>query len=391
MNRILLLAVFLLLSVFASATGIDFVQGKTWKEILAQAKKENKLIFLDAYATWCGPCKYLQKNVFTDEKVGQFYNQSFLNVKMDMEEGEGVQLAKDLGVQSYPTLFFINGDGEVVHKKIGAMEADAFLQLGTDATNPDKQYYSVRKKALAGTLSPSAFHAWVHEAGSMDEPGLEGLVAGYLHGKSGVEPDRDLIELMLDHALLDGPGIQKLQQNKATYALRIGRSLPDYDEALLRRVLRHGLEMAAAGDTINFRTLENTVRKYFPAQAGTETRKLKVVYYTQTEENKRAVGELASLVSMPGLRAAELSDLVMKHYRLIASENRLPDFITRVNKYVLGPKDTGLAYHKNLALLVLYYLNGDKTNMKRYSDLILKDKAAPDEVKETAGKLATKE
>ena len=47
------------------------------------------MIFLDAYASWCGPCKMLQKNVFTKKAVGDFYNSKFINVKMDMEKGEG--------------------------------------------------------------------------------------------------------------------------------------------------------------------------------------------------------------------------------------------------------------------------------------------------------------
>src|SRR5687767_5455132 len=118
---ILLCSLFFIFST-SHSTGINFVSNKTWKEILAHAKKENKLIFLDAYASWCGPCKYLQKEVFTNDDAGSFYNKSFINVKLDMEVGEAVQLAEQLEVQSYPTLFFINGDGEVVHKKIGAMD-----------------------------------------------------------------------------------------------------------------------------------------------------------------------------------------------------------------------------------------------------------------------------
>tara|TARA_R110002096_G_scaffold408842_2_gene608082 strand:+ start:2141 stop:2395 length:255 start_codon:yes stop_codon:yes gene_type:complete len=56
------------------AQGIDFSKGN-WKTIKEQAKEENKLIFVDAYTTWCGPCKIMDKNVFSDQKVGAFYNQ----------------------------------------------------------------------------------------------------------------------------------------------------------------------------------------------------------------------------------------------------------------------------------------------------------------------------
>ena len=43
--------------------GIHFEQGLSWKDILAKAKAEHKYIFVDCYATWCGPCKYMDKNV----------------------------------------------------------------------------------------------------------------------------------------------------------------------------------------------------------------------------------------------------------------------------------------------------------------------------------------
>ena len=64
--------------------GIDFHHG-TWKEALAEAQKQDKLVFIDAYAKWCGPCKKMAKNVFTLSEVGDFYNENFINVKLDME------------------------------------------------------------------------------------------------------------------------------------------------------------------------------------------------------------------------------------------------------------------------------------------------------------------
>jgi uncharacterized protein YyaL (SSP411 family) len=60
-----------------------------------KAKKENKLIFVDAYASWCGPCKLMVKNIFPLKTVGDYYNSHFINAKIDMEKGEGIELAKN--------------------------------------------------------------------------------------------------------------------------------------------------------------------------------------------------------------------------------------------------------------------------------------------------------
>jgi len=57
--------------------GINFFKG-TYTEALAKAKEENKPVFLDVYAGWCGPCKKLKKTTFKDETVGEYFNKNFI-------------------------------------------------------------------------------------------------------------------------------------------------------------------------------------------------------------------------------------------------------------------------------------------------------------------------
>lgn len=111
------------------ASGIQFTEAR-WADILKKAKVENKVIFLDAYASWCGPCKMLQKQVFTQKSVGEYFNKRFINVKIDMEKGEGPALAQLYPLEAYPTLMFINGNGRVVKKAIGYMTAEDLIDTG---------------------------------------------------------------------------------------------------------------------------------------------------------------------------------------------------------------------------------------------------------------------
>jgi thiol-disulfide isomerase/thioredoxin len=134
---------------FAQNRSITF-EDTTWKDILAKAKSENKLIFLDAYASWCGPCKFLASQIFTKDSVADFYNTNFVNAHFDMEKGEGIELRAKYGVNVFPSLFFINSAGEVVHKAVGSMQAKAFIQLGQDAMNPEKQLITYKKKYESG-------------------------------------------------------------------------------------------------------------------------------------------------------------------------------------------------------------------------------------------------
>lgn len=132
----LLLGAFLCLSA-AQSQGIEFFEG-TWDEVLAEAKKSRRLVFVDAYTTWCGPCKMMARNTFTDEGVGSFHNANFVNYKFDMEKGEGPRFAAKYGVRAYPTIFYLNYKGEVVHKAVGYKAPTQLLQESKKATGPGK-------------------------------------------------------------------------------------------------------------------------------------------------------------------------------------------------------------------------------------------------------------
>lgn len=118
--------VFCGLTLVAQEKGVDF-QKLTFQEALDRAAQEGKMVFLDGYTSWCGPCKYMSEKVFTQEKMGDFMNKKFVCVKFDMEKGEGVELSKRLGIQAYPTFVLLKGDGTVYHKLVGGGEADEFL------------------------------------------------------------------------------------------------------------------------------------------------------------------------------------------------------------------------------------------------------------------------
>ena len=93
----------------AQNRSINFEQTKVWKQIVKKAKKEKKLIFVDCYTSWCGPCKMLANNVFTKDEVADYFNQTFVNAKYDMEKDEdGIILKTQSGVKAFPTLVFVD-------------------------------------------------------------------------------------------------------------------------------------------------------------------------------------------------------------------------------------------------------------------------------------------
>ncbi|MBK1897409.1 thioredoxin family protein [Chryseobacterium paridis] len=149
------LAIFssILIGIAAFGQGIKF-EDTSFASVVAKAKKENKLIFIDAYASWCGPCKLMVKNIFPLKDVGDYYNSHFINAKIDMEKGEGIDLAKKYNVKAFPTYLFINGNGEEVHRTLGYVEEKDFIQFAKDAEDPNKRLTALRQKFENGEKDP---------------------------------------------------------------------------------------------------------------------------------------------------------------------------------------------------------------------------------------------
>ena len=105
-----------------TSNGIVFQQ-ITYKEALSLSKSTGKPIFIDAYTVWCGPCKYMDKRVFSSPEVGKYFNEHFINLKIEMEQNtEAPEVARRFRVMSYPTMLFIDGDERLLNKQIGAVD-----------------------------------------------------------------------------------------------------------------------------------------------------------------------------------------------------------------------------------------------------------------------------
>jgi len=115
-----------------NSSHIVFIEN-SWDEALKQAAAKNKYIFVDAYATWCGPCKMLKEQTFTDDKAAAFYNANFINVAIDMEKGRGPELAQQWQLRAYPTMIIFNPKGKPVLGTVGFIKASELIRFGREA------------------------------------------------------------------------------------------------------------------------------------------------------------------------------------------------------------------------------------------------------------------
>lgn len=141
----LLLFIVVILSSQLKAQGIDFEQAD-WETVKAKAKASNRPIFVDTYAPWCEPCKWMDANTFSEKEVGTFFKENYISYKLNIEKGEGLAFAQKYRVTSYPTMLYFNSEGELVHRIIGAYEAGAFIAKSKDALLPENQIYTLQKE-----------------------------------------------------------------------------------------------------------------------------------------------------------------------------------------------------------------------------------------------------
>ena len=146
---------------FASAQGIKFVESN-FKEALAQAEQEKKLLFMDCYTSWCGPCRLLANRVFPNDSIGQFFNKHFVSLKVDMEKGEGPALARQYGVKAYPTLLFIDpSTQEIVSQVVGFRTVKALLEDAEKAANPNRNLQGLSAQFNENPTNPAIASAYL--------------------------------------------------------------------------------------------------------------------------------------------------------------------------------------------------------------------------------------
>ena len=137
---------------------VNFEDQLSWHEILQKAKKESKCIFLDCYTTWCGPCKRMDAEVYTDSSVAVALNKDFINVKMQMDktaaDNKAVKarykdldfIAKNYDIVGYPTLIFFNPNGEIAVKHTGYLRSKKLIDSAATSKLAGRVFYDAEKE-----------------------------------------------------------------------------------------------------------------------------------------------------------------------------------------------------------------------------------------------------
>ena len=270
-----------------SQESINF-ENTTFKEILAKAKLEKKLVFMDAYAAWCGPCKLMEKNVFPLPAVKEYYNANFINARFDMEKGEGRDIALKYGVRSYPSYLFLNGDGEVVMKNYGYMGEQDFIAIAKEANNPLLLSNSPKELFDKGESDPAFLINMMRQNAQTDYELAKKVSERYFKGKKDQELTRDDIGMLL--YFVKSPtdvNYQIFKAKKADIVKEMSEDVYNQFDVNIRisNVMENSLdkEKGLINDDYFYRNAIPLVGK---TEAETALNRMKVIFYPNTGNYK---------------------------------------------------------------------------------------------------------
>lgn len=184
------------------AQGINFEpDGTTLAAAAAKAKKENKLVFVDCYTQWCGPCKKMSRDIFPDAKVGQYMNPRFVNLKIDMEAKYAEGLSKEWQVTAYPTFIIFNADGKEIGRFMGGSDADGFIHRVEEKSAVDAAANSLEERWNNGERNDAFLKEYLASLTATYKRDDADMVAEtLLNGKEETfAADKELVDIFMKH------------------------------------------------------------------------------------------------------------------------------------------------------------------------------------------------
>jgi thioredoxin-related protein len=332
----ILLFVFLMGGMLAMAQttdkGMNFEHDLTWKAIQAKAKKENKIIFVDAFTTWCGPCKLMAKKIFPLEEVGNFYNANFINVKvqLDTTKNDNAEVvrwyadAHDImvryNVRVFPTYLFISPDGKLLHRAVGSSDATTFIAKGKKALDPATQYYTLKDKFDNGQREPELLKALALAAEeAYDEANQPIFVNAYLGTQKDLFTEENIRFVSKLTTSSKDKGFELMLKNPAAFdaVLGAGSSKSTIRNIVMQEDVFSAL-FSRTGAPVKWEELEKSLQTKYPAFAAEFLGYAKVNYFMSQGNWEKFAPAVTSYMQQFG---ADVSPVELNNFAWAVFEN----------------------------------------------------------------------
>ena len=347
------------------AQGIQF-QNASWEEILKKASDEKKIIFVDAYAVWCGPCKMMDKNVFSDPEVGEYFNKNFINAKIDMEKGEGISLAQRYEVRAYPTFLFVNGEGDLVHRAVGYLASDDFIDVASVANDPAKNLGALEKRYEKGDRDPDLLYDLAMAKADAYDPNYQEVVDAYLETQRSWNTEKNMEFILRFAESPDSPMFAYVLENRAAFEDSFGA---EQVGGLVQNAVM-SLIYEEENEAENLALAERIFKQYDPENGAEMALEFKMYFY----QSRQMTDEFAqAAIDLYGKKPETsdwqaLNEMAWSFYELVDNRDQL--------KIALGWAEQSVALERNFfnvdTLAALHYKLGSKKPAMKFAKEAIK-------------------
>lgn len=373
--RTLVFGLLLLAKQSIAQSEINFFKG-SWDDALAKARTENKLIFLNMSKSGCWDCTMMSMEVFKSPEVGDFFNKTYVNVKLDVEHYQASSLAKRFGIKEYPALLFIDNRGNLLHQEIGRKTIEEMLAIGRNALKPDQQIFTridrFRKQTMtAGQLWDLAQDAW-----QLGVPSEEVAVAYLKQNKNWMQPE--IVSFMLRHiSPAFTEGYQFLTNNLSDI-----RQLVDSVNYYLNTNLSEYAKLQANKEADIVKSVAIYEKVYSNQTFAVEAAKLASLTYGMTRAKESNEFDLSNqyLISLMAIvqdkmGARQLDEIAWRTYESLQDETTLREndrqLLNAAVQWALKSIERESTWENNYTIARIYQKLGDKKNAKKYAKISL--------------------
>jgi thioredoxin 1 len=343
-----------------------------WAELCSSASKTGKYVFMDIYATWCGPCKMMDENVYKDPSVADFFNNNFICVKVDGESSVGSEIAGRFSLSAYPSLYFLDSEELMIYEAIGYRDPEALIEAGTLVQTYGKRFIELNALIQFQMAMPNDEDEFVDILMKLDNrrkliPYAVSRIAGYKE-QDILNPANKLLVLTAGGSI-QSPQVQIIVKN--AQAIREAWGPEDFTQ-YLSDVFNTTMETAIQdGDTL---LVEQIEKELIPAymtgnperipEGGLTTRK---IYYARSGEYAKYIDAVENYINKYEKDSADF--LYSEAYYIVQNELFEPVLLQKANEWiekVIAVKPEFQSYF--LAALINAYKN-DKDATQKYVDL----------------------
>ncbi len=400
------------------AQGINFEHG-TFKQALEKAKAENKLLFIDGYAVWCGPCKQMAKTVFMEEEVGAYFDENLVALKVDVERGEGPEIKRKYGISGLPGYVFIDGDGAVVYRFMAAMPKDKFMNEVKLAVAYSKDENSVGRLAeryVSEKDDERFVRMYLDKLHESNSTNYTDVFEHYLSIQKSIdESSKEMVQLLADHheqIVFGGEADKIIQRNYGSEAwkLYVRKDIREIFQKLPRSMVEKTTDYAISKrDTVMLEMVFDRAGEAGAKVDENQRKRIYVFYYERTgqgEKYKKMVYD-DNVAYIQSVNVQELRDqyLSWKEKKAagdnraqfttpysVRTSNQISSMVYSYAKFVSCDQDkTDVLNWMKVAYDII---PGDPMIMSQYANVLYNfgsDKSEAIKIKEEAYEIATQE